>query len=167
MESWDDLAYGPLRIITTAKRLVRFGDAALHLGRAEFSVCLRLIACQGGAVSRAMLTRGLASEYMLRLTVCRLRKRLARHLDGSVAIKSLRHYGYQLSLSGEFSFALYGYSICRLCPSMPTRSAICLCRASGGSSATRVCASVRAASTNLRFLMASMPRSERPDCLAP
>lgn len=163
MENWDDFKYGPLRVFSTEGRMVDFGKI-VSLGQAEFTVMLRLMTCRGGLVSRALLMRGLISEYMLRVSICRLRKFLKKRFGDTVTIKTVRQYGYRLSLAGEFSFP---YSIWRLCPSVVTRSAIFWCLERFGSISTKVRASVRAASTSLRFLRASIPRSESPDCLAP
>ncbi len=166
MTTWDEMRYGPLTIDLTEGRLVRFGTIVIGLGKSEFAVLLCLMACQGGAVSHAMLTRGLANSDNLSLVICRLRKRLVAHFGNLVVIERLRQYGYKLSLSGEFLNSSV-YSIWRLWPSADTRSAISLCSARSGSLATSSRASARAASTSLRFLSASMPRSERPDCLEP
>ena len=102
METWDQLTYGPLTIEIASKYIVRCGDSVISLGQAEFIVLLRLMACQGGAVSMDMLEFGLTSNAMLRLTICRLRKRLFKYLGQAVAIETSRQYGYRLSLSGEF-----------------------------------------------------------------
>ncbi len=100
MTTWDEMRYGPLTIDLTEGRLVRFGAIVIGLGKSEFTVLLRLIACQGGAVSHAMLTRGLANSDNLRITISRLGKRLGAHFGNSVVIEPLRQYGYKLSLAG-------------------------------------------------------------------
>ena len=108
MKQWDDFKYGPLQVFSTEGRLVKFDNAIVGLGQASFKVILRLMSCHGGAVSRAFLANGLASDYSLRLAICRLRKFLKLHFGNTVTIKTVRQYGYRLSLAGEFSFC---YSI--------------------------------------------------------
>lgn len=124
MENWDGLSYGPLTIDLVEGRLVRFGSIMIGLGKSEFAVLLCLMACQGGAVSRSMLTRGLVNSDNLSLTICRLRKRLVTHFGNLVVIERLRQYGYKLSLSGEF----FSFPCKNLCLYSSTSSYIFLVR---------------------------------------
>ncbi len=120
MEQWDDFRYGPLQVFSSEGRLMKFDSAIVNLGRASFTVMLRLMACQGGAVSQSVLASGLASDYTLRLTICRLRKFLKIHFGDMITIKTVRQYGYRLSLAGEFSLlhmktlSESGHSLCYL-----------------------------------------------------
>lgn len=110
MESWDGLKYGPLGIASVSERRVQCEDAVYQLRTAEFITLLRLMACQGSAVSRFVLVRGLANEYTLRLTICRLRKFLKEHFGDLVEIERRSSFGYKLSLTGELFFIPYGDS---------------------------------------------------------
>lgn len=61
----------------------------------------------------------------------------------------------------------YSYSICRFFESILIFSAMARCDFSSGSSSISLCASLRAASTILMFLIASIPRSVSPHCFMP
>lgn len=95
---WDGLAYGPITIDRTVYRSVRFGATVVDMGKSDFTILLRLIACQGGRVSRAVLLRGLTSNSVIAPAICRLRKMLRKFFGTRVAIVTHRH-GYRLSLT--------------------------------------------------------------------
>ncbi len=101
MEQWDDFKYGPLQVFSTEGRLMKFNSTVVNLGKASFTAMLRLMVCHGGVVSQALLVQGLASDSTLRLAICRLRKFLKQYFGDMLTIKTVRQYGYRLSLVGS------------------------------------------------------------------
>ena len=108
MEHWDNFEFGPLKVFSTTGRLIEFGQI-VGFGKAEFAVLLRLMACQGGAVSKSVLSRGI-SDTMLRLSICRLRKFLKKHFGVAIIIQTVRQYGYRLSLAESLLFHMKALS---------------------------------------------------------
>jgi DNA-binding response OmpR family regulator len=108
MQHWDDFTYGPLQVFSTAGRLLKFDNTIVGLGRSSFTVMLRLMACQGGVVSQASLIRGLSSGCTLRLAICRLRRFLKQYFGTMVTIKTVRQYGYRLSIAESLIVIPYG-----------------------------------------------------------
>lgn len=108
MEHWDNFEFGPLKVFSTAGRLVECGQI-VGFGQAEFAVLLRLMACQGGVVSKSVLSHGI-SDTMLRLSICRLRKFLKKHFGVAIIIKTVRQYGYRLSLEESLLFHMKALS---------------------------------------------------------
>lgn len=95
--SWNGLTYGPIVVDRTDYRSVRFGSTVVDMGKSDFTILVRLIACQGGRVSRAMLLRGLSSNSVVGPAIYRLRKILKKFFGGRVAIIAHWH-GYRISL---------------------------------------------------------------------
>lgn len=105
MRDWDGFKFGPLHIYWTECRLLAVDGSEVSLGQREFNILLRLMSCHGGVVSSTMLARNLLDHPTLRMSICRLRKFLKRHFGNLVTIVTCQHYGYKLSLSGEFSLS--------------------------------------------------------------
>lgn len=83
----------------------------------------------------------------------------------SHALRAVRaHIRYALHTECQ---GVCSYSMCSSVASVAIFARMLGCAASVGSRSIRVRASVRAASTSLIFLSASMPMSERPDCRKP
>lgn len=116
METWDGLAHGPLKIECAEGYLVRVGNEVVGLGRTQFLVLLRLMACHGRVVSLSVLERGVPSLKSVRVAIVHLRKLLKRHFCGQLQIITIHYCGYKLSLTGEFFCAglLFFHQTCNL-----------------------------------------------------